>query len=249
MSVMDILKCLYINRIFVRIYIVKVAILSYTPDAEKLVASSARVCYSEEGAIDIFSSINGEKIKKRITDAVSKGHLSILEHACYTFSIEGISRVTSHQLVRHRIASFSQQSQRYVRFKDKESYVIPRRIAENETLVQRYEKTMGEIFELYESMISSGIPAEDARYILPSSVVTNIVVTMNARELLHFFSLRCCKKAQWEIRSLAWKMLRELLKVSPIIFDKAGPDCMKGICPQDDFKCLEKMKRFYRSDK
>ena len=227
----------------------KVSVLASTPFAEKLSATSARVCYSEDSPEHIFTSINEEKIKKRIGDAVSKGHLSILEHAVYTFSIEGISRVTTHQLVRHRIASFSQQSQRYVRLKDKNSFVTPRRIAEDEKLSHAYNKMMTEVFNLYEMLVSSGIPAEDARYILPSAVCSNIVVTMNARELLHFFSLRCCKKAQWEIRSLAWKMLRELVKIAPIIFENAGPDCMKGICPQEDFKCLEKMKRLYGGGK
>lgn len=223
----------------------KVSVLAATPSAEKLSAVSARVCYSEDSPENIFASINEEKIKKRIGDAVSKGHLSILEHAVYTFSIEGISRVTTHQLVRHRIASFSQQSQRYVRLRDKNSFVTPRRIAEDEKMSASYSKMMSDIFDLYEKLVSSGIPSEDARYILPSAVCSNIIVTMNARELLHFFALRCCKKAQWEIRSLAWKMLRELIKISPNIFENAGPDCMKGICPQEDFKCLEKMKRLY----
>ncbi len=227
----------------------KVSLVSFTPDAQRVVASAARVCYSESSASELFSSIGEEKIKKRIRDAVSKGHLSVLEHAVYTFSIESISRVTSHQLVRHRIASFSQQSQRYVGLSDRDSYIVPPRIAEDEKLCGRFREIVSGICDFYETLVRTGIPSEDARYILPSAFSTNLVLTMNARELLHFFSLRCCKKAQWEIRKLAWKMLKELMKISPAIFENAGPECISGSCSQEDWKCFEKMKRLYDGGK
>lgn len=221
----------------------KVTLLSHTPDAERLVAAAARVCYSDQGIQDILDTISEEHIRKRISDAVGKGHHSVLEHACYTFAVEGVSRVTSHQLVRHRIASFSQQSQRYVKLHDKKAYVIPPRIREDSELRRRFDELVSACCAFYEKAAGSGISAEDARYILPGAFSTSLTVTMNARELLHFFSLRCCKKAQWEIRKVAWRMLREVSLVSPVIFEKAGPACSEGDCPQGDWKCLQKMKR------
>ena len=227
----------------------KVTLLSYTPDAERIVASAARVCYGERSADEIFSDISEEKIKKRIGDALSKGHMSIFEHASYVFSIKGISRITSHQLVRHRLASYSQQSQRYVRMDPETEFVIPIRIKEDKLLQGLYIEAVKNAVKLYEEFLSRGISQEDARYILPSSCSTNIVVTMNARELLHFFALRCCKKAQWEIRNLAWKMLRESVKVSPTIFQKAGPECLSlERCPQGDLKCFVKMQKIWLED-
>jgi thymidylate synthase (FAD) len=220
-----------------------VQLIAYTPEPEKLAATAARVCYSSQGAREILATIKDDKVKKRINDCVEKGHHSILEHATFSFSIEGISRVTSHQLVRHRLASYSQQSQRYVQFSGRDNYVIPGRIKENERIHQKYEEMMRAVLDFYEDMISEGIPGEDARYIIPSAICTSLVVSMNARELLHFFSLRCCKKAQWEIRRLAYLMLRCVSKVAPLIFASAGPACFTGECPQGDTKCFERMSR------
>lgn len=223
-----------------------VQLLSHTPQPDKLAATAARLCYSAQGAGEIMATIKDDKIRKRIGECVDKGHHSVLEHAVFTFSIDGISRVTSHQLVRHRVASYSQQSQRYVKLNESDSYVIPPRIRDNEALRSRFEENLKTSQCLYNEMIEAGIPPEDARYILPSAMGTRILVTMNARELLHFFNLRCCKKAQWEIRKLAYSMLRLAAKAAPLIFEKAGPACMEGSCPQKDQKCFERMSRIRR---
>lgn len=178
---------------------------------------------------------------KPLKSAVASGHESILEHAVYTFEVKGVSRALTHQLVRHRIASYSQQSQRYVKMKDFE-YIMPSSIKDNtdllwegsildglnnNTVEWECKLLMDQIYRMYSRLIEVGIPEEDARYILPNATCTNIIVTMNARELLHFFSLRCCERAQWEIRALANRMLRICKEVSPTIFANAGPTCVR----------------------
>lgn len=165
--------------------------------------------------------------------SLRSGHESIIEHAVYTFEIKGVSRALTHQLVRHRIASYSQQSQRYVNM-DGFEYVIPHSM-ENHPHFHRdvWEEHMESISEMYRELLDGGIPEEDARYILPNACTTNIIVTMNARELRHFFALRCCERAQWEIRELANKMLEICKEVSPTIFENAGPRCEQlGYCPE-----------------
>ncbi|MDQ7824452.1 MAG: FAD-dependent thymidylate synthase [Candidatus Eremiobacteraeota bacterium] len=221
----------------------KVTLLQHTPEPEKLAAAAARVCYSSQSAGEIMEALTTEKIQKRISDCIKKGHLSIVEHVSFTFSIEEISRVTSHQLVRHRIASYSQQSQRYVKMGGSPEFVTPPRIRDDEPMKEKFDAFMGDAMNFYNEMVGRGIPCEDARYILPQALFTTLVVTMNARELLHFFSLRCCKKAQWEIRKLAYAMLRAVMKVAPAIFEQAGPSCLSGECPSADMKCYEKMSR------
>ena len=156
------------------------------------------------------------------------GHHSVIEHAVFTFSVEGVSRALTHQLVRHRVASYSQQSQRYVSMKEP-SYVTPHTVQDDPEALKVFEDT-GKL----ESM---GIPAEDARYLLPNGCTTNITITMNARELLHFFSLRCCNRAQWEIREMADRMLELCREVSPVIFRDAGPPCVRGPCPEGKLSC------------
>jgi len=225
---------------------VNIQLISHTPMPDRLAAVAARVCYSSEGAGEIMASIKDDRIKKRIGECVDKGHHSVLEHAVFTFAIDGISRVTSHQLVRHRVASYSQQSQRYVKMKDSSPFIIPPRIRDNEALRLRFEENMKASQSLYLELLEAGIPSEDARYVLPSAMGTSMLVTMNARELLHFFSIRCCKKAQWEIRKLAYAMLRAVSKAAPLIFEKAGPACLDGACPQKDQKCFERMSRIRR---
>jgi thymidylate synthase (FAD) len=168
---------------------------------------------------------------------MSLGHQSVLEHASFTFGIEGISRVTSHQLVRHRVASFSQQSQRYVSHKERFAAVIPPTIEENPEAVSLFEAQLAAMHKAYAVMVEAGIPAEDARYILPNATETKIMVTMNARELLHFFHLRCCERAQWEIRAMAVEMLKLMKIAAPIIFRDAGPGCLAGPCPEGQFCC------------
>ena len=173
--------------------------------------------------------------QKTLGKIVGMGHHSVIEHATFTFSVEGVSRSLTHQLVRHRIASFSQQSQRYVSM-DKPTYVIPKTVEADPELKKIYEDTMKDIWESYNKLVEK-IPPEDARYVLPNGCTTNITITMNARELFHLFTLRCCNRAQWEIRDLADEMLRQCKEVSPIIFANAGPPCVRGPCPEGKLTC------------
>lgn len=155
----------------------------------------------------------------------------------FTFAIEGVSRVLTHQLVRHRIASYSQQSQRYVKEHDFET-IVPPSIAKNPAAKAKFDALMAEIQDLYNEFTAAGVLAEDARYILPNATETKIVCTFNARSLLNFFSLRCCTRAQWEIRALANEMLRQVKDVAPVIFENAGPTCVsEGVCHEGEMSC------------
>ena len=215
----------------------QVKLLRYTPEPEKTVAMSARLCYSPIGAAQLEEKITDEQAAKLVRKLVEMGHFSTLEHVTFTFAIEGVSRVLTHQLVRHRIASYSQQSQRYVKEHDFET-ILPLSIAARPAEREKFEKLMSEIRTLYTEWTEMGIPAEDARYILPNAAETKIVVTMNVRSLYNFFSLRCCTRAQWEIRALAEKMLAEVKKVAPVLFEKAGPSCVTdGICTEGAMTC------------
>lgn len=220
--------------------------------AEQVCNHAAKTC-TKEDAGDLVGQhyIVGEpcliwedKDLRPLGRVLASGHESILEHAVYTFEVKGVSRALTHQLVRHRIASYSQQSQRYVK-QSHFDFVMPKSIEENDNQIwslyaqdlrdvaNAYEEGMEIIAKLYQSMLNVGIPEEDARYILPNATCTNIIVTMNARELLHFFSLRCCERAQWEIRELADMMLRICKEVSPTIFANAGPFCVQHLyCPE-----------------
>ena len=215
----------------------QVKLLRYTPEPEKTVAMSARLCYSPIGAAELEEKITDEQAAKLVRKLVEMGHFSTLEHVTFTFAIEGVSRVLTHQLVRHRIASYSQQSQRYVKEHDFET-ILPLSIAARPAEREKFEKLMGEIRNLYTEWTEMGIPAEDARYILPNAAETKIVVTMNVRSLYNFFRLRCCTRAQWEIRALAEKMLAEVKEVAPVLFEKAGPSCVTdGICTEGAMTC------------
>lgn len=211
----------------------KVTLLACTQDADAICAAAGNSCYSERSSADIIETINPEKVLSRI---VGMGHHSVIEHAVFTFSVEGVSRALTHQLVRHRMASFSQQSQRYVSM-DRASFVTPHSVEGNEGASKVFNETMDTIWDAYRRLEELGIPAEDARYLLPNGCTTNITITMNARELLHFFSLRCCNRAQWEIREMADKMLELCLEKSPIIFKDAGPPCVRGPCPEGKLTC------------
>ena len=215
----------------------QVKLLRYTPEPEKTVAMSARLCYSPIGAAQLEEKITDEQAAKLVRKLVEMGHFSTLEHVTFTFAIEGVSRVLTHQLVRHRIASYSQQSQRYVKEHDFET-ILPLSIAARPAEREKFEKLMGEIRTLYTEWTEMGIPPEDARYILPNAAETKIVVTMNVRSLYNFFRLRCCTRAQWEIRALAEKMLAEVKEVAPVLFEKAGPSCVTdGICTEGAMTC------------
>ncbi|MCE5296557.1 MAG: FAD-dependent thymidylate synthase [Euryarchaeota archaeon] len=213
----------------------KVVLLSYTKDAEVLCATAARTCYSKGVPSEIKEKIAPERAGKLIEDVVSIGHHSVIEHAYYTFSIEGVSRAMTHQLVRHRMASFSQQSQRYVSMLDPE-YVVPDSISKDEESKKIFVDAMDNAWEAYQRLAEK-VPVEDARYVLPNACETNIVVTMNARELMHFFSLRCCNRAQTEIREVADEMLRLVKEVSPSIFKDAGAPCVRGPCTEGKMTC------------
>jgi thymidylate synthase (FAD) len=210
----------------------QVNLLAYTPQPDRTVAAAARLCYSAVSATDLFEKSGGGDIAAFITNLRKSGHLSTFEHVSFTFAVDGISRICSHQLVRHRMASYSQQSQRYVSM-EKPEYVVPHSIASSSEANELFALYCHHAHELYMNLISMGIPKEDARYILPHGWKTRITITMNARELHHFFALRTCRRAQWEIRELAGKMLREVRKVAPLLFAVAGPSCLT------DGKCME----------
>jgi len=215
----------------------RVYLLSYTPDPEKVVAYSANLCYSKQNIENTIKKFyNLDNIRNLIKLLKEKGHLSPFEHVSFTFGIEGISRVTSHQLVRHRIASYSQQSQRYIFYNKNFNYIIPDSIKKSD-FREEFENYIAEGKLLYNKMVRAGIPKEDARFILTNATATNIIVTMNARALFNFFELRCCYHAQWEIRYLAYKMLKLVKKVAPNIFEDAGPTCLKGFCREKDSSC------------
>lgn len=208
----------------------EVELISHSPNPEALVARAASLCYSK-----IDKEPDKEKIKPFIEKLLKSGHTSVFEHIVFTFRIANVSRVLSHQLVRHRLASYSQQSQRYVFF-DKALYIIPESIKEK-GLNREFSKKIEEMVDFYHNLVKQGIPKEDARYILPSSFTTRLIMTMNARELLHFFKLRCCNRAQWEIREMADKMLSIVKNIAPNVFLNAGPPCVIGACPEGELSC------------
>ena len=209
---------------------ISVLLIASTHDPDRTVAAAARLCYSDVSAGDIAEGMKGEDISRFIGHLRTSGHLSPFEHASFTFAVDGISRVCSHQLVRHRMASYSQQSQRYVDMKEPDM-VVPSSVSSDPEVMELFSRTAEEAHEAYRKMIGSGIPKEDARYILPHGWSTKIVVTMNARELHHFFTMRLCRRAQWEIQDLARKMVILARERSPLLFSIAGPDCVtRGRC-------------------
>jgi thymidylate synthase (FAD) len=216
----------------------EVKLVRYTPEPEKTVAMSARLCYSPIGAAELEEKITDEQAAKLVRKLISMGHLSTVEHVTFTFAIEGVSRTLTHQLVRHRIASYSQQSQRYVKA-DHLVTIMPPTIEAIPEAKAKFEACMQNLQDVYHELTDNfGIPAEDARYVLPNATETKIICTFNARSLYNFFSHRCCNRAQWEIRQLAWKMLAECRKVAPVLFEKAGPDCeVLGVCHEGKMSC------------
>ena len=213
-----------------------VKLIGYSPNPEKVPAMAAKLTHSKTKPEDLDKS--SDKELKAILEHVMKlGHTSVIEHSSFTFAISDVSRSLTHQLVRHRIASYAQQSQRYVNLK-KPNYVIPPKINANKSMKKAYQETMNIIWTQYNKLIDMDMPAEDSRYVLPNAACTNIMVTMNARSLLNFFELRCCLHAQWEIRKLANMMLKLVQKKAPIIFKDAGPSCKsKGICTENNKEC------------
>jgi len=215
-----------------------VTLLQHTPDPELTVALAARLCYSPVGIPELRKRLSEADVSLFLDKIMSLGHQSVLEHISFTFGVEGISRACSHQLVRHRLASYSQQSQRYVECKgDDFPQVMPDSIAASEHRTAVFTTAMRAAADAYRALVDDGVPAEDARFVLPNAAETKIMVTMNARELRHFFTLRCCERAQWEIRAMAIKMLRLVKPLAPAIFRDAGPGCVAGACPEGAMTC------------
>jgi thymidylate synthase (FAD) len=223
----------------------KVTLLQHTPLPERAVASAGRLCYAPVSAAELKEAMSADDVCRLVRGLVRSGHMSALEHASFTFAVDGISRACSHQLVRHRVASYSQQSQRYVRFGPDGGFVIPPRIAASPEARTVFHEAMDNARRSYERLVELGLAAggdnesvfEDARFVLPNAAETKIVVTMNARELRHFFSLRCCRRAQWEINRLAWTMRHLASSVAPLLFEGTGPGCLAGGCPEGKMSC------------
>lgn len=213
-----------------------VKLLNFTPEPEKTVTIAARLCYSASTIDELEDKVKGASHEKFLGRILKMGHTSVLEHASFTFGVEGISRATSHQLVRHRIASYSQQSQRYVRL-EKPEYVTPPSISCDKGKKRRFDAMVRSCYRLYQRLSEEGVKAEDARFLLPNAACTKIIVTMNARELIHFFRLRCCERAQWEIRDMATLMLGLAKKEARFIFKESGPACVRGACGEGEMTC------------
>ena len=215
----------------------QVELLYHTPDPERAIATAARLCYAPVGAAELMETMPDEKVHNVLRTVLSSGHLSTLEHASYTFAVDGVSRALTHQLVRHRLASYNQQSQRYVKFKDGLEVVKPATVSEDPELERVFDEAIEAAVEGYKKLLNAGVPAEDARYLLPNAAETKIVITMNVRELLHFFSLRGCNRAQWEIRELAHRMIELVRPTAPYVFMDAGAPCVRGACPEGKMCC------------
>ena len=221
----------------------RVKLLAHTPDPEKTCALAARTCYSAldmEGLQQLVAKKDQDDFLRRV---LSSGHTSVLEHAAFTFSIEGVSRALLAQVTRHRIASFSVQSQRYVSMADGFDYVIPPSIsalgeAEEAEFIRQMDTMHAWYCQWQEKLGGAKEKSnEDARFVLPNAAATSLMVTMNARELMHFFELRCCNRAQWEIREMAWQMLAACRRAAPALFENAGPACLRGACPEGKASC------------
>lgn len=218
----------------------KVKLLRFTKDAELLCGAAASTTIRNVRPSDILGRMDIDDAKRRIRQVTGYGHASVIEHASFTFSIEDVSRAMTHQLVRHRIASYTQQSQRFVTYDTLERYVTPRSISEKVEARKIYNETLEKVSETYRKLLKMAVPKEDARFLLPNAAKTNIIVTMNARELRHFFNLRCCTRAQWEIREVAVEMLRQAKKATPALFENCGPSCVElGFCPEGKIKPQE----------
>lgn len=238
----------------------KVKLMAHTPNPDAVVAAAAKLCYSPVGVDGIMEKLTDEEVAKFVNTLVNMGHESPIEHVSFTFAIEGISRSCSHQIVRHRIASFSQQSQRYVKL-DQFEYIIPPEIERNEEAKKIFIESMNKCQEDYDKLVeilfakhyqelldkgvsekkaksqAEKMSIEDARYVLPNACETKMVFTINARSLYNFFHHRCCERAQWEIRQLADEMLKLVKEVAPVLFKNAGAPCTKGKCPEGKMTC------------
>ena len=223
-----------------------VELLYHTPDPERAIATAARLCYAPVGAAELMETMPEDRVRSVLSTIMKSGHFSTLEHASYTFAVEGVSRALTHQLVRHRVASFNQQSQRYVKFTKGVPVVKPESVTASPELEEVFDAAIQAAVDAYEKLLAAGVPAEDARYLLPNAAETKIVVTMNVRELLHFFNVRCCNRAQWEIRELAHRMLELARPTAPYVFATAGAPCVEGPCTEGKMTCGEPYPRVVR---
>ena len=249
----------------------QVTLLAYTPNPEKTVACAAKLCYSSSTIKDLNEGLTEEKVSSFVEMLSEIGHESPIEHASFTFGIEGVSRSLLAQITRHRIASYSVKSQRYVAEGSFE-YVTPPEIAEEEEALALYKEIMDKDQQVYDRIteiltekhkkaflaegkdektaarLAQKKAIEDARFVLPNSCETKMVVTMNARSLHNFFRHRCCNRAQWEIRDVANLMLALVKEVSPELFKKAGPPCLNGACPEGKMTCgkAKEVREFYK---
>ena len=238
----------------------EVKLLAYTPQPEKTVACAAKLCYAAADIDTVYEGLTEEKTASFLEMLGSIGHESPIEHASFTFSIQGVSRSLLAQITRHRIASYSVQSQRYVK-ENAFEFVLPPEIEAIPAAKEEFLRAMEEDQKHYENLTallkekhrrellaqgedekSANRKAEkkaieDARFVLPNACATKMIVTMNARSLANFFRHRCCNRAQWEIRALAVEMLKEVKAVAPHIFEKAGPPCLRGNCPEGKMSC------------
>lgn len=250
----------------------KVILISHSPNPEKIVATAAKLCYSPFGISEIQKKLTDEEIKNFVKMLAQIGHESPLEHITFTFGIEGVSRALLAQLTRHRIASYSVQSQRYVKNSDFK-YVIPEEIKKIPEALLEFENSMAKIKECYNKIsdilqqnhiqklteqgtdeqtakkTAEKAAIEDARYVLPNACETNIICTFNARSLLNFFSHRCCRRAQSEIRELAQNMLTIVKGIAPSVFSIAGPSCVEGKCKEGKMSCgkASEMRNFFKN--
>jgi len=220
----------------------KVILIRHTLSPEETVALGAKLCYSKSTIEDLRDRISAKDQSAFIDKLMSMGHQSVLEHASFTFGIEGVSRVLLAQLTRHRIASFSVQSQRYVSYESGFGYIIPDSIrALGEEAVAKYHsqmETMESWYRGWQQELGNGETSnQDARFVLPNACETRLLLTMNVRELRHFFSLRMCNRAQWEIRHMAEQMFLLCLETAPALFRNAGPGCLRGACPEGEKSC------------
>ncbi len=249
----------------------KVYLLAHTPNPEHTVAAAAKLCYSSSDISTLTDNLTDEKAASFVEMLGEIGHESPIEHASFTFGIEGVSRSLLAQITRHRIASFSVKSQRYVR-EGAFEYVTPPEIAAEPEALKLYEEIMAEDQKRYDRIaeilkekhiktfmengkdqktaerLAEKKAIEDARFVLPNSCETQMVMTMNARSLMNFFRIRCCKRAQWEIQDIANQMLELVSKVSPNLFKNAGPSCLGGKCSEGKMSCgkPEEVREFYR---
>ena len=243
----------------------KVTLISYTPEPERTVAAAAKLCYSSASIDGIKGSLTPDKTARFVDMLTEIGHESPIEHASFTFGIEGVSRALLAQITRHRLASYSVQSQRYVK-ESMFSYVLPPEIERCPEAKEEFIRAMKEDQKHYdrltgmlkkrhkEAFLENGRDEkeadrlaekkamEDARFVLPNACETKMVCTFNARSLMNFFTHRCCNRAQWEIREVATKMLKLVLEVAPHLFKNAGPSCVRGTCPEGKMSCREMQK-------